>query len=281
MVQLYQQRDFGKKINATFQYIDEHYQSLGLAFLTIWGPLALAISLASRVVHIGIAHYTSFSTLALFTIGSSSVSFWVLLFLSMLNNLLVVMIINAHLLSYEENPDEPITVSRLWPRIEADFFRVLPVALASWVLFVAGCLLLLLPGIYIGITLVMAVFVAMRETGTAGQVIQRCFALIRHHWWETFGVLLIMGLVQVSLTTGMTLPITVVIKVSRLTNPIILTLIETGQLLLQSLLQIPFYIAVALNYFSLLDEKEGISLWKSIEAIGSPTAVPGTLDDHL
>lgn len=281
MIQLHQQRDFGEKINATFQYIVQHYQSLGLALLTIGGPLALAISLATRVFQTGIVHYTSFSRLALLGIGSSSVSFWVVLFLSMLNNVLVVMVISAHLLSYEEDPAEPITVSRLWIRIEADFFRILAVALVSWALFVVGCLILLLPGMYIGVTLLMVVFVAMRETGTIQQVIQRCFTLIRHHWWATFGLLFIMALIQVSLTAGITLPITLLISVVRIRKPILLTLIEAVQLLLQSLLQAPFYVAVVLNYFSLLDEKEGINLWKAIDSIGSPVAVKRDFDDHL
>ncbi|WP_332368767.1 hypothetical protein [Spirosoma telluris] len=49
MIQLFQQRDFGDKINVTFQYITQNFRSLSLALLYIVGPVALLAGIASGV----------------------------------------------------------------------------------------------------------------------------------------------------------------------------------------------------------------------------------------
>ena len=50
MIQLFQQRDFGDKINVTFQYISQNFKSFGLSLLYIVGPVALVAGIASGIM---------------------------------------------------------------------------------------------------------------------------------------------------------------------------------------------------------------------------------------
>lgn len=59
MIDLFEQRDFGNKINATFQYVIQNMRSLGLALLYIVGPVALLAGIASGVMQSNMLHLMS------------------------------------------------------------------------------------------------------------------------------------------------------------------------------------------------------------------------------
>lgn len=60
---------------------------------------------------------------------------------------------------------------------------------------VAGFLLLILPGIWLGISLSMATpVIAIEESGPIA-AIRRSLQLVRGNWWETFGFLALIGLI--------------------------------------------------------------------------------------
>jgi hypothetical protein len=58
-----------------------------------------------------------------------------------------------------------------------------------------GLVLLIIPGIWLGVSLVMATqVIAVEEVGPVG-AIKRSFELVRGNWWETLGFLLLVGLI--------------------------------------------------------------------------------------
>lgn len=64
-----------------------------------------------------------------------------------------------------------------------------------WAGVLLGTVLLVLPGIWLGISLsLVAPVMAIEERGPLG-AIQRSFRLVRGNWWETFGFLLLIGLI--------------------------------------------------------------------------------------
>ncbi len=71
---------------------------------------------------------------------------------------------------------------------------------------IAGLLLFVVPGVYIAIPLTL-VYVVRRFEGTAfGAALKRARALTNQHWWWTFGVVLVVGLIQIAVILVASLP---------------------------------------------------------------------------
>ncbi|WP_128545667.1 hypothetical protein [Larkinella soli] len=275
--QLHRQRDFGQKVNTAFQYIVRHYRSLGLAILAIAGPLALATSIATRIFQTGLVDSlvhrrysrTGLGGWGVLSFSYTAPSFWAILFFTLLNNLLVAMVVYRHLLSYEERPDEPITVKGIWSWLEVDFLQVFLTSVASFVLVLAGALFLFVPGIYLAVVLSLGTIVVMREDLSAGEAIRRCFELVRGHWWETGGLLLVMLLIQIVLSNGIGIPLGLLTAGTARIHPVLFILSQSLLILIRSLVSAPLHMAIALHYFHLLDLKEGTGLLDDIESIGT------------
>lgn len=74
-------------------------------------------------------------------------------------------------------------IGRLWP--------LLLVLLATWLLTMLGIVLLVVPGIIVGVQLSVSVPALVIEGGTARQALSRSWDLVRGHWWHTFGTILL------------------------------------------------------------------------------------------
>jgi hypothetical protein len=62
------------------------------------------------------------------------------------------------------------------------------------VLLAIGFLLIVVPGIYLAIAWILAMPVLLFEGKGAFKSMGRSFDLIRHHWWRTFGIVIVIGI---------------------------------------------------------------------------------------
>jgi hypothetical protein len=73
--------------------------------------------------------------------------------------------------------------SRVWP--------LLLVLATSWLLTTFGALLLIVPGVIVGVLLVVSVPALVAEGGRARQALSRSVELVGGQWWHTFGTVLL------------------------------------------------------------------------------------------
>lgn len=294
MLNLFQQRDFGTKINATFQYITQNFKSLGLALLYIVGPLALVTGIAS-----GVMQSNMLATIGSVTTQNDpsnplaglrmlqnifSPAYWVALFFGLLTALAVNLVTYAHMKLYAEKNGADSTVSEVWAATQPLIGRGIIITVLGSIITVVGMFVFLIPGIYVAVVLSLALAVTTFEGTDFGQTWNRCFKLIRDKWWSTFGLLLVMSILSgiLSLVFGIPSGIVAFLVAGKMlpsvpTFWLVLTTIisSVGGTLLQALI----YVAIAFQYTNLVERQEGRGLISAIDSIGT-TPTKTRLDDE-
>lgn len=328
------ERDFGQKIEASFDFIRGHFRPLGRALLYIVLPLTLVQGIAqglmmtkmtglfgkamqnSRVVRRG---GEVDSHLNLEMVGFLSSPEYVLALLTglVVFTLLVLTVYGYLVLRLEKaTPEEEVTVPEVWALVRRRFLGTMLSFFGLGLVFGAGtgaCVAALAllttflgqtAGIILGIFLVYGVLFYMavafslffiiwlRERRGFFASLRRCFTLIWGKWWSTFGLIMVMGIivgmlamVVFGLTTLISSPFAALsaagAEPSRLLAVVAGCLNSTALLALYPLL----LLAIAFQYFNLVERKEGESLAGLVAQLGSsapqtPAATPLRPDDE-
>ena len=146
--------------------------------------------------------------------------------------------------------------------------------------------------VYVVVSLSL-LFIRAHEKIGFFEAMNRCFILIRDKWWSTFGLLIILSLIQSTIASMFLLPwyfnffMTMMHSldgspvqepsfIQELINNIFMTLYFVVSFLLYSL---PL-IALAFQYFNLVELKEAKGLLSRIDSIGKPMEVSGNDEQY-
>jgi hypothetical protein len=276
MIALYQQRNFGEKINATFQYIVQQFRSLGLALLYIAGPVILVAGIASGLSESAVQGnvFGLTSRASLISFGLYLLAFW-----------LVPLVTYGHLKVYGETAGGPVPIRAVWGEVRRAFGRAVIAILFYLVLYVIGSVIFFFPGVYFSVALAPILSIVVLEEAGASDAISRSLQLIQDNWWTTFGLLLSMGFIYLSLLSLIWVPMLLWEMVKSVFNlPVLppLALAFMGAFLVMALLLflVVVVLAVGFQYGNLVEKREHIGLLIRIDAIGEqPTRQPQPTDD--
>ncbi|MBD2699612.1 hypothetical protein IC229_03115 [Spirosoma sp. BT702] len=303
MIQLFQQRDFGDKINVTFQYVSQNFKSLALCLLYIVGPVALIAGIASGVMQSNI-----FSLGKMTQDGDSddptnvfrafqtifSPAFGLTILFSALAILAVSLVTYAHMKIYarKTSPEAPqplggtvdISVAEVWEEVQPVIGRAIVIGILSSIIAGVATLFLIIPGIYVAIVLSLALVVTSFEGTDFGQTWNRCFALIRDKWWSTFGLLFVMGIISGVIGLLFTMPAGIIgfligMKLLPAGGSIFLILGSVVSTVGSTLLRVLIYVALGFQYTNLVERQEGRGLISSIDSIGTTPSQPRATDE--
>ncbi len=236
-IEFYKLRDFGRKLNATIEFLRENFKGLFLCLLLIGGPAALLLSIVFKNV---MSSFFSFG----FETGSGAppdlVNFFSLLggnyFLMMLVSWLTINLIISVTFSYMKLYNEGVaketSVGEVLRLALSKYGGLLVLSFITSLITIVGMFFFLLPGIYLGVTLSIAYPIFMFEKGGVGNAFSRSFSLIREKWWSTFGLLFVSYLIAY---------------------------------VVQMVFSIPFIVVYVMEMFSMVEELESSS--------GDPTAI--------
>ena len=217
-----------------------------------------------------------------------------------LASITVAMTVFSIMMEYQENP-ESLTVERVWARIQTVFmpilgsyaililiFMVIIVAFAAvigaMITGVGGVLGGFLVGIigiigfivviYFFVTLSLSPAIVAYEGVGAWEALGKAKFLIEDKWWSTFGLIMIIGIINSFITMIFGAPAMIVtfMKVLKVGGgisgniPLIITTVisTVGQVIVSSLT----YVAISFQYFNLVEKREGNGLKLLIEGIG-------------
>ena len=292
MIQLFQQRDFGDKINTTFQYITQNFRSLGVSLLYIVGPVALMAGIASGVMQSNIfdlgktAEDAGRDSSAPFAVGYAlalsffSPAFWITMLFSLLAILAVSLATYAHMKVYarKTQPNAPtsftgtvdISVAEVWEEMQPLIGRGVLISVLSAIISFIATMFFVIPGVYVGIVLSLGLVVTTFEGTDFGETWNRCFALIRDKWWSTFGLIIVMGII--SAVVGMIFSVPAGISFWLILGNVIATV---GGTLLRALI----YVAIGFQYTNLVERQEGRGLLSAIDSIGTSPTQPRASDE--
>ncbi|MFN8349066.1 MAG: hypothetical protein U0X91_28960 [Spirosomataceae bacterium] len=282
---LLQQRDFGQKINATFDFVIQNFKPLILSLLYIAGPFALVGGFfmgSYQSDMLGIQKKIlsrdsdgDFPFFGFYDIATS------MLFLSVflgLAGLAATLTVNAYMLEYEAG-NRKITPEIIWHRIKNYIGKGIGYSIVMVLFSIVATLFFILPGIYVSVTLTLMYMVMMRENLDLVATFRRCFYLIQDKWWSTFGLLIIVSIISgiigyVFQLPSVILTVTSFLQIGDGVNEIWTTvsgvIATVGSVLVRSLV----LVAIAFQYYNLVERREGSGIMHAIDNIGKKDSPP-------
>ncbi|MCC2547072.1 hypothetical protein LJY25_11490 [Hymenobacter sp. BT175] len=309
------EREFGQKIEATFDFIRAHYRPFGKCLLYIVLPVVLLTGIANGLTQMGMKSYmqdlqqatrAGDSVMEPMLRFMSSPTYLLVILLSILTGTVMSLTVYGYLLLRMDKPaEEEVTVVEVWNLVKSRLLSGIGVTIGMVALLVLVLLPLYpareYPGIfvlimlaeyvvfpYLMVTLSLFFIIWMREQQGFVAALRRSFYLIWGKWWSTFGLLLVMSIIIGFLSFFAMIPqyfmnITNMLKTGEApTNSLLLVasnaLGTTVMLMLYPLL----FLTLAFQYFNLVERRDGEGLFALVGQIGqrSPAVGPQPEDRY-
>ncbi|QNH63284.1 hypothetical protein [Hymenobacter sediminicola] len=298
-----QERDFGAKIGATFEFLGAHWRPLGKCLLYFVLPVSLLMGIG-----LGLVMNNMFDLMGAAQSNPKAVdpasmfgpSYFSGLGLAMLGGLLAFIMLMSTVYAYvrlllnSEAAAAP-TPAQVWLEIKARLgrifaaFGVLVLVYMVAISLFAGLVALLdamafllmlvvVPALfYLSVPITLYFPVLLLEDGGLLPALRRSFYLVQGKWWSTFGLLLVAGMIQGMLTIVFILPQYAVMFGKMLKVPVLgsdamgmmAQCFYTSGILLTYPISL---IALIFQYFNLVERKEGLGLRSLVNSLGSGPA---------
>jgi hypothetical protein len=292
-----QMRDFGQKISASFDFIAEHWRGLGKSLLYIVLPAAIVQGILSGLVQqnflgdatrIAQARMGSspLRSMALFANLYQSPIYWLNVAVSGIFITMLVLTVYSYVkccLRPVPSP-EPIGPGQVWSIIKQEFLGAYFSYFGLLIVVVVGFFLLFVPGLYLSVGLSLFFIVKVVEQTDFGTTISRCLQLVRGKWWSTFGLLVVMffivGIIM-TIVGGVFGWLTLLLgqqaglyQSGDSNNSLGLFMVVATAIggLLNLLIYPPILLALAFQYFNLVELHEGVGLRNMVNQLGQAPA---------
>jgi len=271
-LELHRVREFGDIINDTILFFRQNFVPFIKAFLTICGFFMLA-GAAVEIV-------TKLRDLESATAGGEyTASFWLSMLFTLLSHTSILITVNCYISLYHEKGKVPPTVPEVWGYFKYFFFRIFFANLFLLVCnFIAG-LMCFIPGIYLTPIFALVAPIMILENTSLRYALKQSQKLIKENWWLVFGIILLILVLVVAAYALVLIPPLAIVGgaewvsgISSNSTEIVVFAITKN--VAQIFYVLP-YIALALLYYSLSDQKQGISLISRIQKLGRSDKAAG------
>ncbi|GAB1309373.1 hypothetical protein KH5_20560 [Urechidicola sp. KH5] len=289
-IQFKKERDLGAIISDCFNFIRLNWKGYFGTIFRIAGPSLIVLIVAlgfymyslGGFVELGISgNFQDVSdgnfigiALSLAVAFISGIVFYVLTQLSSM----------YYIRMYIANKGEGIIDSKEVYKLVIDkFWSFLGFGITMIILVMLGTMLCILPGIYLGVVLSLGIPIMVFENKGIGDTLSHCFRLIKEHWWETFGIMFVVGLLVGIIGQAFSVPNLIYyffkIGTSAMDNdptaildifsdPIYLALLAFGYIG-QFFLSTITYLSNVFIYFDLNEQKNMTGTLESIDSLGA------------
>jgi hypothetical protein len=310
-MKLLKKRDFGTVLNDSLQFTFQNFGRYSKAFLYIVMPPIVLMIVGIFFLYMSLSHHsTGAATLAN---GLKPAILIAMLPLMLAAFVLLVIVSLVHTsLSYQymllyESKEDPsqITVEELWTKIKSDLMQLfgayvglialITVCIAitagiTYVLYAASgssllsglfILIMFFVWAYLSIVLSNYFMIILREKAGVSDALHRCFILIKGHWWPTFGVMAVIGILAYIIQTICLLPLTIVYAVTAMHSVFssglnakapmggtMYAIIQALSWAVSFYISVFFSFAAGINYYSLVENTDHTSLLEEIGQIG-------------
>jgi len=318
-IDFHRTRDFGRKVNATFEFIRQNFKPLLKSILFIVGPpvLVAALLLGSFMNGLFLRSMRGANnpeSVEYFT----SAGFWlqmVLMFVFMMvAGIMTIATINNYIVLYGEKRSNNIEVHEVWARVRQTFWMHFFSVLFFAVLFIIAYVVFLIPMVlitpsspflfFVGFTIFLVLlcyfffstslvfFVQLYEQRGFFAALGRSFRLVQNKWWSTFGIIMIMYFIAGFISYLPLIPMYVALVVSAIHSveagsvqqmstfmQVFITSCFVVYYLFYIVLQSLPNVAIAFQYFNLVELKEARGLLSDIDTLGQQPSLPAS-DEH-
>lgn len=275
-------RDFGEIISDSFTFFKDNFKTLMKPLLVICGFFILIGTFAYTFMQSNLFEGISQTAGGPVRNNTFENPLWTTNYLG--GMLLFYFIFAFYLISifivtysyiaiYLEKPEnEKPSVIEVWGYYKYYFWRILGSSIVCILITAIGSVLCLLPGIYIGTVLSLAMPIIIFENASFGFAFNKSFTLIKGNWWLTFGTMFIISLIIGFGSYFVNAPM-IILTVTKMLLKWDFWIFPL--LLICGLLVNVFYLAYSLMaiatsmcYFSYCEQKEGTGLMNRIDMLG-------------
>lgn len=265
-------RDLGDILTDTFQYVRIHWKSLGKALLLLVLPFFLVSGFL-----VGDAYSSLFSAIMQNPdIGDDAIfggsNFLIGILLLMMSSVALLTVALTHIQVAREFDE--VELAQITDHFGSNFMQLFLIYLLIIIAVSFSFFLFIIPAIYVGIKLCIAPAASIFEDLNPFEAIRRSWSLVQGHWWFTFAVYLVMNIITSFMSYVLIIPISIIIGFLSAsgadTNDFIGTsmgIVYGLMIVVASIFSVLVLIAVALQYFNLVERKEGKGLRAQIEEL--------------
>ncbi|MGB3870655.1 MAG: hypothetical protein WBG34_16025 [Flavobacteriales bacterium] len=278
-IELRQQRDFSAVISTGFQFIRQNWKTLYRPLVFICLPIYLVASF-----FFGSFFRTMYGSQLSGDLGgmmSSMGSMFLGYVLMGLSMLLLYTIVFEYMRYYMVNKGLKPSMSDLWKEVKGQLVAYFVIGLLAGLITSAGVVLFLVGAIWLGIVFVMAFPLRAFERADIGDCIGRSFTIIKGHWWRTFGLVIVLGMLISFIGYIIYLPFIILTGfgamsgVDSMNDPSAMGermgWLMTGMMIMggvMNVLLMPFMqVPIGLHALSLIEEKEGRGLMDRVDEL--------------
>ena len=314
-LELHKQRNFSDKISASLDFIRLNGKPLVKSCLVIAGPVLLVgalitgdsyqnmINAMTLIQQDEVAGLDSMSRMGVSIILGSLVT--------LVGGLLIVTVLYEYMKLYEKKQSSEISVADVWAQVKQNFGSLAATALlygllimfmgfgAALTLGLFGAaspvlvVILVIPVfaffMYVAINFSLVLVIESFESVDALSAFNRSAKLIKGYWWSTFGIIIATSIIASMVTYMISILTTVVMMVGflhdgEMTEPnLFMKIITYVTVAITSivgyLVQILPLLAMAFQYFNLVELKEARGLMSKIESFGK-TDLAASDEEH-
>jgi hypothetical protein len=284
-IEFKRERDLGAMITDAFRFIRDNWKDYFTSILKIVGPVLLIALVAIIGYFFAISELFSnieeSSTNPLGILKNFAPWFILMILAFVLLNTLLSMTSLFFIKSYINNNGKA-KHSEVRSNVLQNFWKFFGYGILVFFSVLGGAIFCYLPGIYLWIALSLGTSIMVFEGRSAGDAYSHSFNLIKGEWWNTFGVILVVGLLIGLLAQAFSVPVMIYqfVKMATISEQdptqvfnlfkdpiyVVLNLLSYGfQFLLSSI----SLIVGAFIYFDLNEQKNLTGTLEQIESIGS------------
>ena len=271
---LRKKREFGDLISDSFNYLREHFKPLFRILLSVPVPVILL-----GAIFIGLFYSNFFQTMTMYDpdeLTGNLIQFFIgFLFYGIGSVLLHATVVEYMKASLNKTKNE-ITFNEVVDGLKKNFGRYLLSAIIIFTLTFVGAMLCFIPGIWLSVVFSLYFFIIAIEGKDTGEAFNRSFSLIRNFWWRSFGLFILIGIIQTFLVYAVSLPISLLTGFITFSSENTTEMTQATQnmmayttpitMVISSLVYSLVSIAAGINYFSIVEEKEEVGLKERIES---------------
>jgi len=275
-----EERDFGQVLNATFQFIGQEFKPLGQVILYYVLPFIILASVVTGVFINNTFNWArlledpeSFAEIGNMIGGAGGV--WIL---SMLSYLFLMLGVYSYISLYVEKGRGNFQKEDVWKKMSQNILPVIGTGIVVGLLVIIGFAFCIIPGIYFAVSLSMIFILLIHEKLSFGDAFSKSFQLTKLQWWWTLLLLIVLTIITSILSGIVSFPVGI--------NAVIqgLHAVQEGDMpgnffgpfgtaylvianIISYLLYSIIYVAIAFQYFNLIEISEKPSLAERIAAI--------------
>lgn len=274
---LLQQRDFGQKINASFDFAIKNLGPLAKSIMFIAGPPALLSGIAqgmyqSRLLTAGIQRNSMESLYQYLTL-----EYFLVVLLSSVTYFLCYAAVSSFMVLYEEKGlGSKIAPGDVWQKIVENLSVSITSSILALFAILIGLVFFIIPGIYLAVCFQLYLMVVIREKSSATDSLSRSRKLVDGKWWSTFGLVMIMSIIAGIISIVFQFPVLLATIFTTLGvgngiagSPVVLIIASIISIVGSNFVNGLVWIAVGFQYYNLVERRDGSGLRSEIESLGS------------